>query len=79
MSAKIYYLRPPQRENLETPPAEPQAEEVTPQALPARAAGKRPIRGALPGGRNSQWKRKLGGGAVRRPPGADKKDSPSDE
>lgn len=79
MSAKIYYLRPFQRENLEVPAVEPQAENENPQAAPARPAGKHPVRSSLPGGRNSKWKRKLGGGAVRRDGGVDEKDSPSEE
>jgi hypothetical protein len=79
MSAKIYYLRPFQRENLDTPVVEPQAEDEHPQASPKRPTGKRPVRGALPGGRNSKWKRKLGGGAVRRDASTDDKDSPSEE
>jgi hypothetical protein len=81
MSAKIYYLRPIQREKLETPAAEPEAEaeHEQPQASPALPAGKRPVRGSMPGGRNSKWKRKLGGGAVRRDASADDKDSPSKE
>ena len=77
MSAKIYYLRPFQREKVEVPAATPQAEEEHPEASPKRAPGKRPVRGALPGGRNSKWKRKLGGGAVRRDASADDKDGPS--
>ena len=79
MSAKIYYLRPFERENSETPAARPQAEDEHPQASPARPAGKRPVRNPLPGGRNSKWKRKLGGGAVRRDTSVDEKDGPSEE
>ena len=76
MSAKIYYLRPFQRENSEAPAAGPQAEDEPAQTSPARPAGKRPARNPLPGGRASKWKRKLGGGAVRRDAGADEKDGP---
>ncbi len=79
MSAKIYYLRPFQRENLEAPAVEPEVDEEHPQASLSRPAGKRPVRSSLPGGRNSKWKRKLGGGAVRRDASADKKGSPSED
>ena len=79
MSAKIYYLRPFQREKLEVPAAEPQVEEEPPQVAPTRPAGKRPVRASLPGGRNSKWKRKLGGGAVRRDASADDKTDPTQE
>lgn len=80
MSAKIYYLRPVQRENADgpAPPPPAEAEEASP-AAPKRPAGKRPAPGALPGGRNSKWKRKLGGGAVRRDAKADGKDDPSED
>jgi hypothetical protein len=78
MSAKIYYLRPFQRENLETPAAQPQTEDEHPHAAPPPVR-KRPARNALPGGRSSKWKRKLGGGAVRREPIVDEKDKPSQE
>ena len=77
MSAKIYYLRPFQREKLDAPAATPEAENAHPEASPKRAPGKRPVRSALPGGRDSKWKRKLGGGAVRRDASADDKDGPS--
>lgn len=77
MSAKIYYLRPFQRENLAAPAAPPQAEDERPEASPPRSVAKRPARNPLPGGRASKWKRKLGGGAVRRDAGADGKDDPS--
>jgi hypothetical protein len=79
MSAKIYYLRPFQRENLEVPAVGPEPDEEHPQASPARPAGKRTVRSSLPGGRNSKWKRKLGGGAVRRDASVDKTDSPSEK
>ncbi len=79
MSAKIYYLRPFQRESLEAPPAEPQAEEEPPEVPPMGKTAKRPARNALPGGRNSKWKRKLGGGAVRRDAGTNDKDSESED
>ena len=79
MSAKIYYLRPLQRENLEAPAPEPQAEDEPPQAAPTGKAAKRPARNALPGGRNSKWKRKLGGGAVKRDASTDDKDSGSED
>ena len=65
MSAKIYYLRPFQRENLAEPEPAPQDEEPSSPAPPP-AAGKRLSRNPLPGGKHSKWKRKLGGGAVRR-------------
>lgn len=74
MSAKIYYLRPFQRETLDTPAVKPQAEEEEP-----RPVAKRPARNALPGGRVSKWKRKLGGGAVRRDAGEGRKDTRSEE
>ena len=78
MSAKIYYLRPVQRENVDGPAAPPPAEEdEVPPTAPKRSAGKRAAPGALPGGRNSKWKRKLGGGVVRRDAKADDKDDPS--
>jgi hypothetical protein len=79
MSAKIYYLRPLQRQNPDAPAVEPQAEDEHPQASPASPVGKRPVRSSLPGGRNSKWKRKLGGGAVRRDARVDDKGSPSEE
>lgn len=79
MSAKIYYLRPFQREPLGRPPAEPQAEEEPPEGSPMGKTAKRPARNALPGGRNSKWKRKLGGGAVRRYAGTGDKDSGSED
>ena len=79
MSAKIYYLRPFQREDLAPPAAQPQAEEVPPEASAPRPAAKRPARNPLPGGRASKWKRKLGGGVVRRDAGADGKDDLSGE
>ena len=79
MSAKIYYLRPFQRKELAAPTTEPEAEEGHSEASPERPAGKRPVRNQLPGGRNSKWKRKLGGGAVRREPGAGNKDGSVEE
>jgi hypothetical protein len=79
MSAKIYYLRPSQREDLGVPAAPPRAEDVRPEASAPHPAAKRPARNPLPGGRASKWKRKLGGGAVRRDAGADGKDDPSGE
>jgi hypothetical protein len=78
MSAKIYYLRPFQRENLDAHPAEPDAEAEPPSTAP-RPAAKRPSRNPLPGGKNSKWKRKLGGGAVRRDSDPDAKDGPPEE
>jgi hypothetical protein len=77
MSAKIYYLRPFHRENLDGPPVEPEAEAERPSA--PRAPGKRLSRNPLPGGKNSKWKRKLGGGAVRRDAGANTKGEPPAE
>jgi hypothetical protein len=79
MSAKIYYLRPFQREDLGAPPVPPHAEDEQPEASAPRPAAKRPARNPLPGGRASKWKRKLGGGAVRRDAEASGKDAPSDE
>lgn len=80
MSAKIYYLRPVRRENVDDPAAPPPAEEeAAPPAAPKHSASKRPAPGALPGGRNSKWKRKLGGGAVRRDAKPDGKDDLSED
>lgn len=73
MSAKIYYLRPFQRETLDPQAVEPSAEDKP------RSAPKRPARNALPGGRASKWKRKLGGGAVLRDASTRKSDAGSEE
>lgn len=75
MSAKIYYLRPFQRENLDDAPSKADVEPEQPAATP-RTVTKRLSRNPLPGGKNSKWKRKLGGGAVRRDAGPDMKDEP---
>jgi len=79
MSAKIYYLRPLQRQNPDAPAVESQVEDEHPQASPAKPLEKRSARSSLPGGRNSKWKRKLGGGAVRRDARVDDKGNPSEE
>jgi hypothetical protein len=70
MSATIHYLRPFQREQLaETAaaPAAPDADiapegEDEPEARPEKRRGGR----AMPCGRNSKWKKKIGGGVVAR-------------
>jgi hypothetical protein len=78
MSAKIYYLRPFQRENLDEAPTAEHTEAEQPPVVP-RPAAKRLSRNPLPGGKNSKWKRKLGGGAVRRDAGPDSKTEPPGE
>jgi hypothetical protein len=69
MSATIHYLRPFQREQLAETAAPPvPAADVAhedggePQAQPEKRRGGR----AMPCGRNSKWKKKIGGGVVAR-------------
>jgi hypothetical protein len=64
MSAKIYYLRPFQSENLEhsLPALEEDAQDIPAASVsPKRASGR-----SMPCGRDSKWKKKIGGGVVRR-------------
>jgi hypothetical protein len=69
MSATIHYLRPFQREQLDETvaapaPAEDAASEGEgePEARPEKRRGGR----SMPCGRNSKWKKKIGGGVVAR-------------
>jgi hypothetical protein len=77
MSATIYYLRPFQPENLEQPlPALDEDVSDIPAASvsPKRAAGR-----SMPCGRNSKWKKKIGGGVVRREAAPDEPEFQPDE
>ena len=68
MSATIHYLRPFQHEDLAEPAEaeraapESETEEAGAQAKPGKRRGGR----AMPCGRSSKWKKKIGGGIVAR-------------
>lgn len=64
MTAKIYYLRPFQKEALGEAAAE-RAEDDDPVAHDQPSAARKAKR-PMPFGRNSKWKKKIGGGLVRR-------------
>jgi hypothetical protein len=73
MSATIHYLRPFQREDLAEPaeagstaPDRATPESDTEEAGAQAKSGKRRSGRAMPCGRNSKWKKKIGGGVVAR-------------
>jgi hypothetical protein len=73
MSATIHYLRPFQREDLAEPaeaertaPDRATPESETEEAGAQTKSGKRRSGRAMPCGRSSKWKKKIGGGVVAR-------------
>jgi hypothetical protein len=64
MTAKIYYLRPLQKEAPGEAAAErTEEDDLAEQDQPAAA---RTAKRSMPFGRKSKWKKKIGGGVVRR-------------
>jgi hypothetical protein len=68
MNATIHYLRPFEREKLAEPaqPEEQGAEAEEPEQPSRLMFDKRRSARAMPCGRNSKWKKKIGGGVVAR-------------
>lgn len=64
MSAIIYYLPVFERERLDITDAELMAEQAHPKV--GKSGKKRYVRNPMPCGKNSKWKRKVGGKVERR-------------